>query len=80
MSIDQLTQFFGWCTIINMGVIMVTSILLVFFRQSIARIHHRMMAVPESGLYRLYFQYLAAYKILLLVFNLVPWLALKAMA
>ena len=80
MTIDQLTQFLGWCTLINLVFIVLTSILLVLFRASIGRIHQRLTGVSEPGLYRIYFQYLAAYKILFLVFNLVPYMALKLIA
>ncbi|QDT31242.1 DUF6868 family protein [Thalassoglobus polymorphus] len=77
MSIDQLTQFFGWCTAINMGVLVVSTIALVFLTGPVSKIHSRVMGVQESELPPLYFQYLGHYKIAVLVFNLVPYIALK---
>lgn len=79
MTIDQLTQFFGWCSVINIGILIFTSIILILFKGPISSIHHRMAGVPESDLPRLYFQYLGSYKIAILVFSLVPYIALKAM-
>ena len=40
------------------------------------QIHGRMFGLDEPSLMRSYFQYLALYKIAILVFNLVPFLAL----
>ena len=80
MSIDQLTEFFGWCSTINIGVLIVTSIAISLLRRPISKIHGRMMGMQESGLPPLYFRYLAYYKIAILVFNLVPYIALKIMA
>lgn len=80
MPIDQLTTFFGWCSAINIGILMATSIGLVLLRGPISNIHSRMMKLPESRLPRLYFQYLGAYKIAILIFNLVPYIALKIIA
>ncbi len=77
MSIDQLTQFFGWCSAINIGVLIVSSIALVLLMGPVSKIHSRLMGVQESELPPLYFQYLAHYKIAVLVFNLVPYIALK---
>ncbi len=80
MSIDQLTQFFGWCSIINISVMIATSVAIVLLRGPISSLHSRLMGVSESGLPRLYFQYLGIYKIAIFIFNLVPYIALKIIA
>ena len=80
MSIEQLTQFFGWCSVINIGVLIVTTIALVAFKGAVSKVHTRMTGVPEAALSGLYFQYLGFYKIAVIVFNLVPYVALKMMA
>lgn len=80
MSIDQLTQFFGWCSVINIGVMIVSAFMIVLLRGPISSIHSRMMGVSEAGLPRLYFQYLGNYKIAIFVLNVVPYIALKVIA
>ncbi|MFH7563872.1 DUF6868 family protein [Oceanimonas smirnovii] len=77
MSIEQLVSFLGWCSVINIGFLTATSLLLILFRTQISHIHSRIMGVSESGLPRLYFQYLALYKIAISTFNLAPYIALK---
>lgn len=79
-NLNEMTLFFGWCSVINIGILMLTSISLTLFRTSITNIHAKLMQVEAKTLPSLYFNYLANYKIFVLVFNLVPYLALKMMA
>jgi len=41
------------------------------------KIHGKMSGLDETDLSRAYFQYLAQYKIVFFVFNLVPYIALR---
>ncbi len=78
-SIETLAAFLGWCTVINFGMLIFASLLLAYMRGSIAKIHGSMFALDDADLSRAYFQYLAQYKILIFVFNLIPYLALRIM-
>tara|TARA_B100002003_G_scaffold78069_1_gene73067 strand:- start:284 stop:469 length:186 start_codon:yes stop_codon:yes gene_type:complete len=49
-------------------------------RGLIQGMHTRMFGLSEEDLSRAYFQYVAQYKIAILVFNLVPYLALVVAA
>jgi hypothetical protein len=77
-SLDTLREFFGWCTLINAGLLVAAAAALIPFRGPISSIHGRMFGLGEADLSRAYFQYLAHYKIAILVFNLVPYVALRA--
>ena len=80
ISIDALTAFFGWCTAINVGILIVAAISLLAGREPISKIHARMSGLSEADLARAYFQYLAQYKIAIFVLNLAPYVALKMLA
>lgn len=80
MTLTQLTVFLGWCSVINIGVLVATTVVLIALRGPVSRLHARMTGVPEAGLNRIYFQCLAFYKIAIFVFNIVPYLALKVVA
>ncbi|WP_298185174.1 DUF6868 family protein [uncultured Pseudomonas sp.] len=80
MSLAQLTAFFGWCTFINIAVFGITSLILMLGRGPISAMHSRLMGVTKNQLPYLYFQYLAFYKVIFLVFNLAPYIALKIIA
>lgn len=73
----EITVFMGWITVINFSVLVLSSLILLLFKKSILRLHSRMLSISEEDLQRLYVQYLSAYKILFLFFNLAPYLALK---
>ena len=79
-SLETLIAFFGWCTAINIGLLTVAAVVLGLTRGSISQIHAKMFNLRESDLSRAYFQYLAQYKIAVLVLNLVPYIALKIIA
>ena len=75
-----LTEFLGWCTVINAGLLVIAALSLMTMRSWIAPLHSRMFKVSEENLSRYYFQYLGNYKLLVFTLNLVPYLALKIMA
>ena len=79
-SLETLTAFFGWCTAINIGLLTIAAVFLGFMRVPISQIHAKMFGLNEADLSRAYFQYLAQYKIAIIVLNLVPYIALKMMA
>jgi hypothetical protein len=79
-SLEAITAFFGWTTVINFALLFVSSITVIAARESIARLHGRMFGLESADLSRAYFQYIAQYKIAIIVFSLTPYIALKLMA
>jgi hypothetical protein len=77
MTQDTLTAFFGWMAVLNIGFLLLTTLAMIVARDWIAGIHARMFALDPRQLPEIYFRYLARYKILTLIFSVVPWLALK---
>jgi len=78
-TIETFTIFLGWSTIINLGILAIASISVMLMRGSMASIHGKMFGLDTKDLSRAYFQYIAQYKIVVFVFNLVPYIALKMM-
>ena len=79
-SIETIREFLGWCAVINIGLLLLSTIMLMVMRGWLVMIHAKMTGVSEADLPRLYLEYLGNYKILIIVFNLVPYVALKIMA
>ena len=79
-SLDSLTRFLGWCSVINLGILIFASLAVTLMRSQLLSIHGKIFGLGEADLSRAYFQYLAQYKIAIFVFNLVPYIALKTMA
>ena len=79
-SIESLATFFGWCSLINIGVLVFTTVVLVLMKEAISNMHARLFGVKQEELPQVYFAYLGHYKVAILVLNLVPYLALKLMS
>ena len=78
-SINELTNFFAWCSIINLCILAFAGLFIILFRDYIMNIHSKMLGINSGDLPKLYFKYFANYKIGILLFNIVPYLALKFM-
>jgi len=79
-NIQTITTFLGWCTIINLGIYIFTSIMLIILKEPVKNIHSKLFAVSTDKLDEVYFNYLANYKLGILFLNIAPYLALKIMA
>ena len=79
-TIEVVTEFLGWCALINISLLVLSTIMLTFMRGWIVSFHARTSGVDAAELPKIYFEYLGNYKILIFVFNLVPYLALIVMA
>ncbi|MEL6768813.1 MAG: DUF6868 family protein [Pseudomonadota bacterium] len=79
MTLDTLTAFLGLCTLINLAFLIVSTLGVVLARERLIGIHGRLFGMADAALPAAYFRYLAGYKILIVTFNLTPWLALQAL-
>ena len=79
-SIETLTSFFGWCSVINIAALFVASLALMTMRDTIAGIHSRMLGVSKDDMALQYVQYMSNYKIAVIVLNIVPYFALELMS
>ena len=72
--------FFGWMTIVNIGIYLITVIALATMRGFAYRTNARIFQVSEDEVAKTTFKYIGAYKLLITVFCFAPWLALRLMA
>jgi len=79
MTIETLTEFFGWTSLINLAILCLSTLAVVAMRGTITKIHTRLFGLDEKDLGRAYFQYLAQYKIAIIVLNVAPYIALKVL-
>lgn len=76
-ALETITAVLGWCSVINIGMLALAAIVLIPMRRLVISMHASMFNLGEEHLSRAYFQYMAQYKIAILVLNLVPYIALK---
>ena len=79
-SIDSLTQFFGWCTVINIAIYLLTAIASVVLRGMVVRVNTRAFAISQQDVGRITMQYLGQYKLAITVLCFAPYIALKFMS
>lgn len=79
MTLESLRDFFGWCTLIHMGVLILWTLVFVAGHGWLYRIHGRMFPMPESTFNAIHYGGLAFYKLTIFVFCLVPWVVLLVM-
>jgi hypothetical protein len=76
MELNTLTSVFGWMSVINIGLLVFSTIMLTLFRAPIIRIHQAITGLGEEALKQAYLNFIAYFKLLIIVFNLVPYIAL----
>ncbi len=76
MDIVTIKAFFMWCTIINGGVLMFTSIVILFLKEFSFEMNHRYFGISRDAFNIGIFSFIALFKMIFIVFNLAPYLAL----
>lgn len=77
MSLENLTAFFGWMAALNIGYLIIATLALTIAKKWMLGIHSRLFQIEERDLLTAYFNWLANYKIVALVFSIVPYIALR---
>jgi len=77
MDIQALIDFLMWCTIINGAMLLYSVALFILAPDLVYRIQSKMFPMERDKFNGIYYSFIGGYKILFLVFNLVPYLALR---
>lgn len=76
MDIQTLTTFFMWCTIINVALFAWATVWCILAPDFTYRMHSKLFSIPRETFNMIIYSLLGAFKILILVFNVVPYVAL----
>jgi hypothetical protein len=76
MDIQALTTFFKWCTIINGALLVLSIAMFILAPDFVYRTHNELFPMPRETFNVVIYSFLGFYKILFLVFNIVPYVAL----
>jgi len=80
MDIQTLTAFFMWCTIIDLGLFAWAAIWFLLAPDLTYRIQTKFFAIPRDTFTVIIYTFLGVFKIFILVFNVVPYVALLIVA
>ena len=79
MDIHMLYIFFMWCTIINYGLLILMFLILISAGDWIHRIHSKWFPMSKETFNVVIYSFLGVYKMGVIIFNLVPFVALLIM-
>ena len=77
MDLVRLQDFLLWSLLVNAGIYLISLVGVLSLRRFMCKIHAKLFGVNEETVNKVIYQYLAIYKLLLIVFNLVPWIAIQ---
>ncbi len=80
MNAQMLSDFLMWCTILNAGFLILSSLIMMFAGDFAYGMHRRWFPMPRETFNVVIYSFLGLYKIFVIVFNLVPWVALMLAA
>jgi len=76
MDIQTLTAFFMWCTVLNFALLVLSSLICLCAGDWAYRIHSKWFSISRETFNVAFYSFLGLYKVLVLVFNLIPYIAL----
>ena len=57
ITLIELTEFFGWASLLNLGMLTFASLLLILMRPYMMAMHSKLLSIPESDLNTIYIKY-----------------------
>ena len=76
MSIELLRAFFGWCTVINGGVLLLTFLVHAAAGDWVFRMHNRWFPITKEAFTLAMYCFVGGMKILFVMLSLVPYVVL----
>ncbi len=80
MELVEIRAVLGWCTIINSGFFLFWVAFYIFGRSFVHRVHGRMFEISAPTMNVIHYSGMAFFKLLIIIFNLVPYLELRIVA
>jgi len=80
MTLEQLTALFGWMTVINTGIMVLSAVLLMALKGALGEYHGRLFGISADEVFSASYTYIGRFKVLIIVFNLTPYIALRVIA
>lgn len=76
MTLDVLSSVLGWCLVINVGLLIWWSLLILLAHDFVYRLHTKWFKMGREQFDVIHYSGIAFYKILIIVFNAVPYFAI----
>ena len=77
MNTCMLQAFFMWCSIINIGLLLVTFAIITLAKEWVYKMHSRWFNISKENFDLVLYCFIGFYKLLVWVFCIIPWIALS---
>ncbi|MGA1205554.1 MAG: DUF6868 family protein [Opitutales bacterium] len=77
MTLEIIREILGWCTLINLGLLLWWGAAFFLMHDFVYRIHSRFFHLSMEEFDKIHYAGMACFKMMVLVFNLVPYLAMR---
>ncbi len=77
MAVDTIRDVLGWCAVINLGLLLWWFLFFMLAHDWMYRIHGKWFKLPVERFDALHYAGMAFFKICILLFNIVPYLAIR---
>ena len=77
MNIEMLSQFFLWCSIINLSASVLVFLVVVIGGNRVYKIHSKLFRVSEEKAAESIYASMINYKTIIFVFNIIPYIAIQ---
>ena len=80
MTLETIRAFFGWCTLVNWGILIIWWVFLMAGRGWIRRVLGGMFGIPQENIGAIHYKMMAYFKAGTILFALTPYIALRIVA
>lgn len=80
MTVELLTAVLGWCTLLNLALLAWWALFILFAHDWTYRMHSRWFKLSEERFDSLHYTLMGFFKLIVIVFNVMPYLALRIVA
>ena len=80
MNIESLTQFFMWCTVINVAIYIVWVLFVLLAPDFVYRLQTKWIPISRETFNVMMYSFMGAFKVVIIVFCFVPYLSLVIMS
>ena len=80
MTVELIAAILGWCTLINFGLLIWWFLFVVIAHDWTYRLHTKWFKISQEQFDAIHYSLMGVFKIGVITFNLVPYLALRIVA
>ncbi len=77
MTTSMWIGFFGWSFVINFAFLLFWSVMIRFASSFVYKIHSSWVPIPIEAFYSAHYSLMGFYKLAIILFNVVPYFALR---